>query len=305
MVMQHHYRRKTIVETQDNREEIEWVLHRSTEYSRFLATIDPKLYSDKLLRILNELLMAGDGELKGNAVAMLESLADIYTKILVLFRESFSSSLNSEASHQLVSILFGMLKDADMRVSRTVSRALGKLLELFVVLLEREFKLMDDYEFATASYPPPVMRNIIEFLLKHLGRAVLEQERVRDGRPSPHLQYFSELLANIYDKNFRTKLLDPAVFIADVQLNRLFQECRFDERQNGLFKQLENIPFVINLEFRYMKFLESMRDGYVPMHEVNGLVTIQRDSEFISAYNQIGKRSLNGRFQFEFLSQNG
>jgi len=59
--MQRYYRRKTIIETKDNREEIEWVMHRSPEYSRFLGTIDPKLYSDKLLRILNELLVAGEG----------------------------------------------------------------------------------------------------------------------------------------------------------------------------------------------------------------------------------------------------
>lgn len=94
---------------------------------------------------------------------------------------------------------------------------------------------------------------------------------------SPYFNFFTDLLANLYEKNYRTKLLDPAVFVGDMQLNRLFQECRFDNKQEGLFKQLSGIPFVISLEYRYFKFIEVLQQDYVPRYEVAGLITIQRD----------------------------
>lgn len=90
-----------------------------------------------MLCILDGLLTSNKGEIKGLTATIFESLANIYMKILELFCDSFTSSLNSEASHKLISTLFGMLKDTDLRVSRSINRAIGKLFELFIVMLGR------------------------------------------------------------------------------------------------------------------------------------------------------------------------
>jgi hypothetical protein len=55
-VINRFYNKKHIVETNDNWEELQYILYRSTEYSRFLATIDVKLYSKRLLEILKDVL---------------------------------------------------------------------------------------------------------------------------------------------------------------------------------------------------------------------------------------------------------
>jgi hypothetical protein len=58
-------------------------------------------------------------------------------KVLELFRESFTTSFDNQMSHQLVYILFGMLKDIDIRISRTTSRIANKSMELLIMLLDR------------------------------------------------------------------------------------------------------------------------------------------------------------------------
>lgn len=66
-----------------------------------------------------------------------------------------------------------MLKDTDLRVSRTVTRTVDRLFELFIVLLNREFKLMDDYQLVNESYSRDTLVNLIEFLLRQLARVIL------------------------------------------------------------------------------------------------------------------------------------
>lgn len=70
-------------------------------------------------------------------------------------------------------MLFGMLKDTDLRISRTVTRTVDRLFELFIVLLNREFKLMDDYQLVNESYSRDTLVNLIEFLLRQLARVIL------------------------------------------------------------------------------------------------------------------------------------
>jgi hypothetical protein len=56
-----------------------------------------------------------------------------------------------------------MTRDADLRISLTTSRTAAKSLELLIVLLDHEFKLMDDFEFISEelSYPRDVLLGII------------------------------------------------------------------------------------------------------------------------------------------------
>ena len=54
-----------------------------------------------------------------------------------------------------------------------------------------------------------------------------------------------------------------------------------------------------------MKFLDSMGEGNSSRYEINGLVSIERGKEFLSAFAQIGKQNLRQRFQFEFIDRYG
>lgn len=79
---------------------------------------------------------------------------------------------------------------------------------------------MGDYEFMAPCYPVESLRNIIVFLKQQLCKLLFANQK---SRGSPFLQSIIELLANIYKKNFRTRLLDPSIFLEELHLNRLFQ----------------------------------------------------------------------------------
>jgi hypothetical protein len=134
---------------------------------------------------------------------------------------------------------------------------------------------MDDFEFISEgiSYPRDIMINIIQFLMKQLNRFFADnQYRIKDNRPQSMFHYLVSLLSNIYQKNFRTKYIDPFCFMADMNTNRVFEEAQFKEsKQTGLIKYLENIPFVIDLEARYIKFTDSINDYHQPYsYEMDG-----------------------------------
>lgn len=275
-------------------------VRKSADYNKFLQTIDLRLYFGELMQLFKRQLEGATLQslLKGSKQeTSLRLFSELYLLLGSIFRNMHNSMFDQLSDKGFLLFLLNWFAKADLskiQLFNPQNDGIVKLLGILASFLYQRISSMDDVEFASEKqgFTPKELELIVLTLNSLLYEIIAQNTLV-----STQLHQLEDdcvlLLNDLYNKNFRSKLIDPKLFEMP-KLNGQLLALTFD---NGtlLERLLKAVPFALDFESRLLKLRACIkedkqrfdRDLYQDEeHDHDFTVEIRRGHEFNDAFHQ-------------------
>ena len=226
-------------------------VRKSTEYGKFLSTIDLGLYFGRLLKVFKQQLKLSTLKMllggSSDQHLTIKLFSELYLLLGGILRNMHSGAFEELNDRSFLMFLMGWFAKENLtklEFYNPKNESVVRLLEILISFMLQRVASMDDVEFVSKDKGFSVEE--LECMVGMLNSLTLElvQQNSYGSNSNTALQENTvRLLNDLYHKNFRTKLHNPKLFEMP-KLNEELLTLTFDKGTH-LERLLKAVPFAL------------------------------------------------------------